>query len=60
MSRPTAIVSGSNCFDVGAADRVAPVLVDIGPVDTADVVGFEDLRIQHVRDGKCPPIRSYT
>jgi hypothetical protein len=45
---------------VSAADRARAILVDLGRVDPAHVVGFEDLRIQHRRDGKRGPDRSYT
>ncbi len=45
MSRPTAIVAGSNCFDVGASDRLGAVLVELAGIDPADVVSLEDLRL---------------
>ena len=47
-------------LDVGAADRVAALLVELRRVDAAHVVGLENLRIEHARDAKRPPIRSYT
>ena len=34
-------------LDVGAANRVAALLVELRRVDAADVVGLEDLRIEH-------------
>jgi hypothetical protein len=33
--------------DVGAADRVDTLLVELGRIDTSDVVGLEDLGIEH-------------
>ena len=47
-------------LDVGAPDRARAVLVDLARIDPADVVGFEDLRIEHRRDGKRGLDRSYT
>ena len=37
-------------LDVGAADRVRAVLVELGRVDAADVVCLEDLRVEHGAD----------
>ena len=37
-------------LDVGTADRVRALLVELLPVEPADVVGLEDLRAQHARD----------
>ena len=34
-------------LDVGAADRVRALLVELGPVEAADVVRLEDLRVEH-------------
>ena len=34
-------------LDVGAADRVRALLVELVGVDAADVVGLEDLRVEH-------------
>ena len=47
-------------LDVGAADLARAVLVDLVRIDPPDVVGFEDLWIQHRGDGKRGPDRSYT
>ena len=50
MSRPTAICFGLELLDVGAADRVGALLVELRRVDAADVVRLEDLRVDHCRN----------
>ena len=47
MSRPTAIGARLELLDVGAADRVGALLVELGRVDAAHVVRLEDLGIEH-------------
>src|SRR6185295_8569627 len=34
-------------LDVGPPDRIRTLLVELGPVEAADVVGLEDLRLEH-------------
>ena len=50
MSRPTAIDSRLEVLDVGAADRVRALLVELVRIDAADVVRLEGLRIEHEPD----------
>ena len=50
MSRPTAIALRLELLDVGAADRVGALLVELVRVDAAYVVGLEDLGIEHPVD----------
>ena len=53
MSRPTAMRRGSKTSDVGAADAVGPVRVQLVGVDAPDVVGLEDGRVDHGRGLYC-------
>ena len=41
---PDAIAAGSNCSTYAPPDRVGAFLVELPPVDAADVVGLEDPR----------------
>ena len=50
MSRPTAIRRGSKTLDVGAADPVGAVLVELLGIEPADVVRLEHLRVERHRD----------
>ena len=49
MSRPTAMRPRLELLHVGAADRVGAGLVELVGVDPSDVVGLEDLRVEHAR-----------
>ena len=59
MSRPTAIRLRLEVLDVGPADRVRALLVELAGVDAADVVCLEDLRVEHGSmlwdNGSCRP-----
>ena len=57
MSRPTAIVLRLELLDVGSADRVAALLVELGRVEAADVVGLEDLRVERHAPHATSPTR---
>ena len=50
MSRPTAIVRGSNCSTYARPIAVRALLVQLAAVQPADVVRLEDLRIEHGAD----------
>ena len=47
MSRPTAIRARLELLDVGAADRVGALLVELRRVEPAHVVRLEDRRVEH-------------